>query len=83
MYCEQCGAEVEKDARFCTTCGKRLGEGDVSRVGNGGITPEAAHEVFEAMPEANSRRLARLDESWAIEARLGLPVRPSGAFTAR
>jgi uncharacterized protein DUF932 len=34
------------------------------------ITPETAREVFEAMPEANPRRLARLDEAWAVEAQL-------------
>ena len=34
------------------------------------ITPEAAREVFEAMPEANPRRLTRLDEAWAVEAQL-------------
>lgn len=34
MFCEQCGAELEQDARFCATCGKRLGEGDSSRVGS-------------------------------------------------
>lgn len=26
MYCEQCGAELEDDARFCSTCGKPVGD---------------------------------------------------------
>ena len=34
------------------------------------IPPETAREVFEAMPEANPRRLTRLDEAWAVEAQL-------------
>ncbi|MBA2592884.1 MAG: zinc ribbon domain-containing protein [Gammaproteobacteria bacterium] len=24
MFCEQCGAELEQDARFCGMCGSRL-----------------------------------------------------------
>ena len=26
MFCEQCGAELEQDARFCARCGKQVGD---------------------------------------------------------
>jgi len=45
-------------------------DGEWKRWAARGITPEAAREVFEAMPEANPRRLTRLDEAWAVEAQL-------------
>lgn len=63
MYCEQCGAEVEKDARFCTTCGKRLGEGDVSRVGNG-----ATNMSGQLLSRGSSDRRARLLQGGLIAA---------------
>jgi len=29
MFCEQCGTELEPEARFCRACGNQLGKGGI------------------------------------------------------
>lgn len=34
MFCERCGAELEENTRFCSTCGNPVGEGAAFHAGN-------------------------------------------------
>lgn len=35
MYCEQCGAQNEEGAKFCTSCGANIGKNEESGTGSG------------------------------------------------
>ena len=43
FFCESCGAEVNKDARFCTNCGKFFSSVRCPNCGNTGSTDEFKH----------------------------------------
>lgn len=64
MFCENCGTKNEDDAKFCTKCGKSMGEPD----GNSGVNnvvsqqgvsnPETNGNVAVAAPQAAASQLA-------------------------
>lgn len=61
MYCENCGAKIDKDSRFCEVCGAR-------------IEPEAKADSFFSEPEedlqpvTDIKDLMELDDSFDFEA---------------
>lgn len=67
MYCEQCGAELEHDARFCSTCGKPVGD-------------ESAQFSLQHVLQTVPRWVGLLRHKWLIAGPLALLILSGALF---
>jgi phage shock protein C len=48
MFCTQCGALMTDSARFCTHCGKPVGQAVPDGMADAGAPPKRLHRIIEA-----------------------------------